>query len=218
MAKRQIVNVDDLPSNSKASRAPVAVRARDEQDENPRRIVRRQATQAIRKRKTFTQTIAETLVGGSDNAMTYIINDVLIPAAKKTISEMVTSGIEMLLFGETGKLDRGREREGKSYVSYNKRYRGREEERVRPSYRDKFDLDEIFFRNGGDAADVLSELGDIIQEYGQVSVAEFFKLANIESSSWTHTKWGWDDLSDARCTHTRNGYLIQFPKPIELED
>lgn len=218
MAKRQIIESEDLPSNSKASRV-VAVRPRQDEDEEPRRkAVRRSATQAIRKRKTLPQIIAESLVGSSDGAITYILNEVLIPAAKTTIQEMVTSGIGMVLFGEAGRGDRNRDR-GKSYVSYNKKYRSSiDEDRPRPSYRDKFDLDEIYFRSGREADDVLDELGDIIKEYGQVSVAEFFKLANIDSSSWTHTKWGWDDLSRARCTHTRNGYAIMFPKPIELDD
>ena len=36
-----------------------------------------------------------------DNVKSYAITDVLIPAAKKAISDIVTNGIDMILYGET---------------------------------------------------------------------------------------------------------------------
>jgi len=48
----------------------------------------------------------------------YIIMDVLLPAAKKAISDMVTSGIDMILYGETR--SHGKDRDRGSRVSYTK--------------------------------------------------------------------------------------------------
>ena len=36
------------------------------------------------------------------NVKNYIVQDVLVPSLKKAISDIVTNGIDMLLYGETG--------------------------------------------------------------------------------------------------------------------
>lgn len=54
----------------------------------------------------------------------YILWDVLIPASKNTITEMISNGIEMLLYGEPrGNIRRDR---GRSYVSYTGYYKDRD--------------------------------------------------------------------------------------------
>jgi len=222
------VNLDDeYPSNSDASRrvAPIRESRRkqkkvvDEEVVEPKRVKKSIAGRATRQKRSMSQQIAHKFLGeDTQNVGSYIVNDVLIPAAKTTIQEMITSGIEMMLFGE--RQPRGRDRDrGRSTVSYGSYYkeRDRKEER-RPSYRgDKFDLDDIFFRHGDEAAEVLSDLCDLLEEYEQVTVADFFELSGIEGASWAHNKYGWEDLRKARVTHTRQGYLILFPKPIELD-
>ena len=37
------------------------------------------------------------------NVKSYILMDVLVPAIKKAISDIVTNGIDMILYGETGR-------------------------------------------------------------------------------------------------------------------
>ena len=58
----------------------------------------------------------------------YIINDVLIPAAKKAITDIITNGIEMLLYGETRSKSKSRD----TKVSYTKYY-DRDRDYDRPS-------------------------------------------------------------------------------------
>lgn len=41
-----------------------------------------------------------------NNVKSYIVMDVLVPAIKKAISDIVTNGIDMILYGETGKSKR----------------------------------------------------------------------------------------------------------------
>jgi hypothetical protein len=220
MAKTKINDEEEFPANSRASKsAPMREGrvARTEVDDTPK--PRRRVAQglAIKRKRTFAQSVAEAISGGSEGVGGYILTEVLIPAAKSTIKEMITSAMEMVLFGEAGSRGRDRDRGGSSRVSYNKYYRGDEERKSRPAYKDKFDLDEIFFKNGAEAAEVLDEMCDILEEFGQVTVADYFDLAGIEATSWAHNKYGWEDLRKARCTHTRNGYAIILPKAIELD-
>ena len=48
----------------------------------------------------------------------YIMMDVLIPAAKKAISDIVRDGIDMILYGNTGHKRSSGYSSGASYVSY----------------------------------------------------------------------------------------------------
>lgn len=227
MAKKE--RIEELPSNSNSSRvAPIRVKSKKmiedegalvEPEAKQRRIPR---ARVIQQKKSFTQSIAETLVGDGTNSVgAYILRDVLVPALKSLISDAVTSGIEMILYGETGgRKSRGRDRERSTinYSSFSRRDRDEDRrERRRPTYRGKFDLDEIYFRDHTDAEDVLEELSDRCEEYGEVSVADFFELAGIEGVTHAHYKWGWTDLKRARNTHTRHGWAIMLPEPEPLE-
>jgi hypothetical protein len=227
VAKQIVINEEDFPSNSKAPRvAPIRETRRIREEganiEEKPALRRSIAGRAVRVKKTFTQSVAESLVGDtSKNVGLYIMNDVLIPAAKNLIQEMVTSGIEMMLFGETSGRSRNRDRDrGKSTISYGSFYKDRDDRRERKQAivrGDKFDLDEIYFRNGDEADQVLRDLCDLLEQYEQVTVSDYFDLAGIEGATWAHTKYGWEDLRRARCTHTRHGYAIILPDPIELD-
>ncbi len=221
-----IVNDEDFPSNSNAKKvAPIRpttrVRMDDSDIQQPKKKRVRAVVKGIRKKRSFTETIAESLVGEGKDVGHYVLWDVLIPAAKNTIQEMVTSGIEMFLFGERTS-PRDRNRKDKSRVSYSSFYRERDrDDDRRPSSRSngRFKLDNIFFRSGKECDRILNELLDTLEEYEQVTVADYYALAGVDNTGWAEEKWGWekDMLARARCTHTRDGFMIMLPKPVELD-
>jgi hypothetical protein len=136
---------------------------------------------------------------------------------------MVTSGIEMMLFGEAKSRGRskGRDRD-RSIVSYGSFYKDRDRDDDRRSprravLRDKFDLSDIYFDHHDQAEEVLDELCERLEEYDEVTVADYFELAGISGATWAHNKYGWKDLRKAFNTHTRNGWSIVLPDPIELD-
>lgn len=176
----------------------------------------------LRKKKSAGSSFIKTFFGEDTKSVAqYILWDVLIPAAKNTIQEMVASGIEMLLFGEQGS-GRRRERDrDRGHTNYGKYYRsgGVRDERETRHYAkpsNRYDFDEIIFENGKEASDVLNALEDLIEHYDVASVADFYELAGVEAQ-WTDEKWGWENLSRAHCVRVRHGYVIDLPRPVELE-
>lgn len=149
----------------------------------------------------------------------YIINDVLIPAAKKAISDIVTNGIDMLLYGEAKGRSRDRDRNG-SRVSYTKYYeRGRESERDydrRTTRRSVYDYDDIILDTRGEAEEVLNRMDDLIDAYGMVSVADLYDLVGI-SGNYTDNKYGWTNLRNATVQRVREGYLLKLPKALPFD-
>lgn len=175
---------------------------------------------AVRRKKTLGKKVAETFIGDdSKNVAQYILYDVLIPAAKETLSSMVSGGIEMLLFGETRGRNTRRDK-NKSYVSYTSYYKNEDRDR-RDRDRDRgnrarHNFDDIILDSRGEAEDVLTALVELVGVYGEASVADLYELAGIQSN-FTDNKYGWTNLSDAYVERVRDGYLIRLPRTVLLD-
>ena len=149
------------------------------------------------------------------NVKSYILMDVLVPAIKKAISDIVTNGIDMILYGETG---RTRKASSGTKVSYGKYY-DREPDRRRDrsiSSRGGYDYDDIVFETSGDAEKVLDSMNDIISQYGVVSVGDLYDLADVSTNNYAVNKYGWTDISGCKPVRVRDGYILKLPKALPL--
>lgn len=152
-----------------------------------------------------------------DNVKSYAITDVLIPAAKKAISDIVTNGIDMILYGET------RSKKGSNsitYVSYD-RFSGRDSRSSRNSSTHRravsYTYDDIILDSRGEAEEVLRQMDAIIEEYDVASVADLYDLVGI-SRKFTDQRYGWDNLSDARVERLRDGgYILRMPRAKAID-
>lgn len=79
------------------------------------------------------------------------------------------------------------------------------------------DFEEIEFVNRQDASIILDLMYDRLQEYGTVSVAEFYGWADVRGN-FTDQNWGWRDLTGAGPTrNNRTGmYTLNLPAPVDL--
>ena len=125
----------------------------------------------------------------ANNVKSYILLEVIVPAVKKAISDIVTTGIDMILYGETG---RSRKNSSASKVSY-RNYYERDNERIRAgsaNRRTGFNYDDIIFDTRGDAETILDAMNDIISQYGVVSVSDFYDLARVSNDNYTMNRYG----------------------------
>ena len=160
--------------------------------------------------KKFSETFLEE---SAQDVKSYIIFDVLIPAIKNTFSEMVTKGLDMMLF--SGERSSSRRRDDKTYVSY-KSYSNRDRHE-RTDRRRTLDFRDIIFDTRAEAEEVLSNLVDLIIDYKAASVADLYDLVGIDGS-FTDNKYGWTDLSGATVKMARGGgYLITLPRATALD-
>lgn len=148
-----------------------------------------------------------------NDVKSYILMDVLVPAIKKAVSDIIVNGIDMLLYGETGY----RKDSNKSRVSYRSYYdrpdrRDREESRRR---RTSYDYDDIILDTRGEAEEVLTKMDDLIDTYGIVSVADLYELVGIDGN-YTDNKYGWTDLRNANVVRLRDGYMLKLPKALPI--
>lgn len=144
----------------------------------------------------------------------YILMDVLVPSVKKAISDIVTNGIDMILYGETG---HARKSGAASKVSYRSFYDKRDDRRDSGSGRMRtgYEYDDIVLDNRGEAEEVLSRMDELIAAYGLVSVADFYDLVGV-TGSYTDNKYGWTDIRSASVARVRDGYRIKLPRALPL--
>lgn len=149
----------------------------------------------------------------ASNVKTYIISDVLVPAAKKLISDIVRDGIEMILYGSTGGNSRRSSRT--PYVSYD-RFSDRRDDRRRDEPRVRFDYNDIVFETRGEAEMVRSQMDDVIERYGFVTVADMYDLAGL-TEPYTANKYGWTNIRNAEPVRVRDGYILKLPRAVPID-
>ena len=168
------------------------------------------------KKKSEISKLKDTFISEDvSNVKSYIVMDVLIPAAKKAISDIVRDGIDMILYGDT---HNGRGSSGASYVSYrsysdrDRRDTRRESSRTRVGY----DYDDIILESRAEAEEVLRRMDELIETYRIVSVADLYDLVG-KSCNYTDNKYGWTNIRNAEPVRVRDGYLLKMPKagPID---
>lgn len=155
-----------------------------------------------------------------ESVKSYVIMDVIVPAVKKAISDVVTNGIDMLLYGESGG-GYTRTKSGPSKISYEKyskpsRYASEPRSTAASRARSSYDYDTILYNNRGEAEMVLQQLRDLVDNYGLASVHDMYELAGV-TGDYTATKYGWIDVSSAVVAHDRDGWIIKMPKASPID-
>lgn len=216
MAHVDLPTPDAYPGNSDKKRM--------NQQEEPKKEIKKVAS-ATKRKKSMAKKFKEAFVGedGDDQSVAdYILYDVLVPAAKNTISDMVTGGIEMILYGERRGSSRMNRDRGRSYVNYSgystrrDDNRARNGSRVRRSARDRVYNDDIIIPTRGEAEQTIDSLLDIIDQYGSASIADLYSLTGIDSD-FTDNGYGWTNLSTASVSRTRDGYILNLPRAYPID-
>ena len=198
--------MENYPSNSHKAREEVA-------EKKVEKVV---SGKTSTKKKSGMRKLSDTFLSEDvSNVKSYIFSEVLLPAAKKLVSDIVTNGTNMLLYGEI-KNKKG----NSSKVSYSRYYddrRDRSRDYRSPVVRNNFDYDEIIFETRGDAEAVLDAMYDILNQYKVVSVAELYDLASITTHNYTCNNYGWIDLRGSSVVRVRDGYILKLPRALAID-
>ena len=138
----------------------------------------------------------------------YLIFEVLVPAVKDTILDLMN----MIFYGRA----RGRKNNGNTYVSYNSYSSGSGRRPSGRPIRSGYSFDDIVVDSRGEAEKVLDVLNEMIDRYGEATVADFYDLVGVTGNGYTDRSYGWKDLRQASVQRTREGYLFIMPRCQEL--
>lgn len=191
------------------------------------RIIEPVVSKSVKKRKKsvsekFTSIFVSEDVG---DVKSYLIFDILVPALKDTVSDMIKGGIDAILYGNERPRNVSRTSSGGARVSYQGYYdktssrstssrtitrSGKYDRKASHDFRD------VVFEDKRDAVAVLDGLVDSTVRYEFATVMDFNQLAGQESN-FTDNDFGWDDLSSARVIRIRDGYILDLPIPVPID-
>lgn len=161
----------------------------------------------LKRKKSLGKKFVETFISEDiGDVKTYIIEEVLIPAAKDTILD----GMEMLLLGKV----RNKNKNGR-VVNYDRIYSNNKSQHSNPN-KARMNFDDVIFESRAEAEEVLTRMVDAIETFGMVTIADLYDLAGITGTFQDH-KWGWENLSSANVSRVREGYLLNLPKATYLD-
>lgn len=199
---------NDIVSNSHRSR---------EQARTPEKKVEKviKGTAKTKKKTEISKFKDVFIAEDAKNVKSYIVMDVLIPAAKKAVSDIVTNGIDMILYGETGRTKKRTASSGVSYRDYYSRKDDRDYRSTTNRSRTGYSYDDIVLETRGEAEEVLTRMDEIMELYGLVTVADLHDLVGI-TGNYTDQKYGWTNIRSAEAVRVRDGYLLKLPKALPI--
>jgi hypothetical protein len=205
-------------------------RERSEQKAKPEKNIEKVVTETVvMKPKPLGRKFKDMFFGGdAKQAARYVTGDVLLPALRNLIFDMVTKGVEGLIWGES------RQSRRPQNVNYGTRYRydsrsypGEPRDRAfRPdpinipsrmatTSQNRYEMNEVIVSSREEADLVIERLSDILETYDAVSLADLYELLGLDKTP-IHNKWGWNDITGTEARQVRQGYLLVLPPLEEL--
>lgn len=187
-----------------------------------------------RKKKNVIQRLVVGLIGpdGLPAIGHYVSNSIFKPMLKDAAAKALSSSIQMLIYGSDAARSssqyggyRAPERPYRDdqrreyYRGYSTRKPDHKDTYIRPTAGRDARTDEIMFKDRQDCVDVLDTLMDQAEQYGAVSLADFYDASGVDSD-FTDNNYGWtvDQIKQqAQIRLVDNGsYAIFMPKLITL--
>lgn len=171
----------------------------------------------VKRESTARKVVGEIIREDARSVGETVLWDVIIPTVKNLISDTVTRGIESMLYGDS------RPRSKNTYSDYSgyshpkgSRDRPAERRERRSARQAEPERNEIIFDSRSDAFDVIDRMSDLIDQYGQASLADLNALIGA-SSNFIDDNWGWTDMGSFDVRQVRDGFMLTHDEPQSLK-
>jgi len=177
---------------------------------------------AVQRKKPLGRRIAENFKG-EDGASVgqYVLMEVILPRVKDLIFDVGESALRRTLFGGTAQGYSSRSVSTRGYTPYANGGGATPKAAVQPKAVSNIPSDvvsEFVVESRGDAQEVMDKVGNLIEAYGQASVADLKSALGI-TGNFIDEKFGWVNMGYTDIKRVGGqfpGYALIFPPPIEL--
>lgn len=213
MSEPNITGVyENLPDNSHAGRNEAKVK-----QELEGRRVEKVVRGRVRTKKNTLRGFFDTFVSeDAPNVGEYILMDVLAPAIKKALYDIVVNSLDITLWGGRGNGGKRPTADKVSFRDYNSVSRKDDRNYGRSRASARYSYDDIVLDSRGEAEAVLARMDEILETYPCVRVADLYDLVGI-TGEHTDNKYGWTNITNAKVERVRDGYRIVMPRAMPID-
>ena len=175
-------------------------------------------TATIKKKTGLSKFASDFISEDAGSVKDFVLYDILVPSAKRAISEMFKGAIDIFLYGKTSA---NKPSGPAGNISYNRMYKPQvnsymNQNTMPHQNRSTYSYNNIVLPNRADAELVLDSMFEILDQYGMVRVADLYDLVG-ETGSYTDNNYGWTNLSEAHVARlNEGGYWIKLPRAIPI--
>lgn len=220
------VRLDDLKPNSYASRESHA-----EPEPTEKRVNRVGTGRSARMRKSLRRRFVDIFFAEDvGDVKTYLVRDIVVPAIQDAIVDGVTGALGMIFYGDSRRVSN--KTTGGPKINYGGYFGGGASRKNKVSEAQRKSaihsgFEALMKDNRGEAEEILIEMEEILNDYGQITVSDYYDLFG-ESTEFTQNNYGWLDLDNARIRRvprgfydeeTRryiDGFAVEMPRPVAL--
>lgn len=172
------------------------------------------------------------IAGDASSVGEHVLWNLLLPAAKDAVSDMGSTFIDMMIYGEKrGRLPRqGTPTQGlgsTSRINYGGVSTGTPGSRLvlapnqvpqapNDNTQGRFSPNDITVPTRAQAEAIIAKMFEVLEKYNVVTVANLYSMVGI-SPDYMDSKWGWNNLDSANIKRLRSGaMLLELPPPTDL--
>lgn len=214
--------MEEFPNNSQRAQKNVPPEVEAQID----KIIEGQAT--VRKPSGWKRFRQSFIAGDASSVGEHVLWNLLIPSAKDALSDMASTFIDMMIYGEkrnrfgaggtpttgfgsTSRMNYGGISTGSRLVSGPAQHSG---PILEPS-RQRYNPNEIIVSTRAEADGIISKMFEVLEKYHVVTVANLYSMIGV-SSDYLDSKYGWTNLDSADVRRVRDGVLLVLPTPVDI--
>lgn len=212
------MDYNNYPSNSykQGTHASLNNANKPEPQKRAQKVISGTAT--IKKKTGLSKFASDFISEDAGSVKDFVLYDILVPSAKRAISEMFKGAIDIFLYGKTGA---NKPSGPASNISYNRMYKPQvnsymNTNTVPHQNRSTYSYDNVVLSTRAEAELVLDSMFEILDQYGMVRVADLYELVGV-TGSYTDNNYGWTNLSESHVARlNEGGYWIKLPRATPI--
>jgi hypothetical protein len=211
----------DFPNNSSRAGEPVP----PEVDKQIEKIISGEAI--VRKPSRWHRFRSSFIAGDASSVGEHVLWNLLIPALKDAASDMGSTFIDMMIYGEKRGnrfIQSGNPGSGvgsTSQINYgsistgSRLVRGPGQNNPIIEHQRRFSPNDVIVPSRAEAEGIILKMAEILEMYHFVSVSDLYRMVGV-SPEYTDSKWGWKNLDSADIRRVRDGVQVILPPPQDL--
>lgn len=143
-----------------------------------------------------------------------VLNEIIIPKMTDLFFNALDSGLHMLFYGNIGNGRNGSRAGQRDYTAYSKPTTVQSARVSSSPSGNAIDYRDVILSDIDSAKKLVMSIENILDKYGEVSVADLYAMAKIKKYDDVYNNYGWKAMKPRPIIKVKDGWMVKMP-PLE---